>query len=125
MFFSKILSQTKLFEFIVFNRIPCSHHTYVVLGAYVVQSDAGDYDPNTHIGTEYIANIPFAPQQLQTTKMLQQIVELHKLHKWVGMFYVLKIVNYVEDDYLVIYVLYFSNIKEVWCRMYMWFRRKK
>ncbi|CAH8674529.1 unnamed protein product [Schistosoma haematobium] len=66
---------------IISGQIPCSHHTYVVLGAYVVQSDAGDYDPNTHIGTEYIANIPFAPQQLQTTKMLQQIVELHKLHK--------------------------------------------
>ncbi|CAH8589501.1 unnamed protein product [Schistosoma turkestanicum] len=66
---------------IISGQIPCSHHTYVVLGAYVVQSDAGDYDPNTHIGTDYIANIPFAPQHLQTTKMLQQIVELHKLHK--------------------------------------------
>ncbi|KAH8868651.1 Band 4.1-like protein 3 [Schistosoma japonicum] len=66
---------------IISGQLPCSHHTYVVLGAYVVQSDAGDYDPATHIGTDYIANIPFAPQHLQTTKMLQQIVELHKLHK--------------------------------------------
>ncbi|CAH8872215.1 unnamed protein product [Trichobilharzia szidati] len=66
---------------IISGQLPCSHHTYVILGAYVVQSDAGDYDPNTHIGTDYIANIPFAPQHLQTSKMLQQIVELHKLHK--------------------------------------------
>ncbi|CAH8635038.1 unnamed protein product [Heterobilharzia americana] len=66
---------------IISGQLPCSHHTYVILGAFVVQSDAGDHDPNTHIGTDYIANIPFAPQQLQTSKMLQQIVELHKLHK--------------------------------------------
>ncbi|CAH8658806.1 unnamed protein product [Heterobilharzia americana] len=52
---------------IISGQLPCSHHTYVILGAFVVQSDAGDHDPNTHI----VTNI----------KMLQQIVELHKLHK--------------------------------------------
>ncbi|VDP67291.1 unnamed protein product [Echinostoma caproni] len=52
-----------------------------MLGAYAVQSDAGDYDPVNHTGIEYISNMPFAPQALQTPKMLQRIVELHKLHK--------------------------------------------
>ncbi|CAL8073651.1 unnamed protein product [Calicophoron daubneyi] len=66
---------------IISGQLPCSFQTYVMLGAYVVQSEAGDYDSENHNGTEYISNMPFAPQSMQTPKMLQRIVELHKLHK--------------------------------------------
>ncbi|OON13963.1 FERM central domain protein, partial [Opisthorchis viverrini] len=66
---------------IISGQLPCSFQTYVVLGAYAVQSEAGDYDPQTHGGIEYISNMPFAPQSLQTPQMLQRITELHKLHR--------------------------------------------
>ncbi|THD26896.1 SPRY domain containing protein [Fasciola hepatica] len=66
---------------IISGQLPCSFQTYVMLGAYAVQSEAGDYDPVNHAGIEYISSMPFAPQTLQTPKMLQRIVELHKLHK--------------------------------------------
>ncbi|KAF8570826.1 hypothetical protein P879_00290 [Paragonimus westermani] len=61
--------------------LSCSFQTYVILGAYAVQSEAGDFDPSMHTGIEYISNMPFAPQSLQTPQMLQRIVELHKAHK--------------------------------------------
>ncbi|TGZ75742.1 hypothetical protein CRM22_000226 [Opisthorchis felineus] len=66
---------------IISGQLPCSFQTYVVLGAYAVQSEAGDYDPQNHGGIEYISNMPFAPQSLQTPQMLQRITELHKLHR--------------------------------------------
>ncbi|CAH8602423.1 unnamed protein product [Dicrocoelium dendriticum] len=66
---------------IISGQLPCSFQVYVILGAYAVQSEAGDYDPDNHVGIEYISNIPFAPQSLQTSQMLQRITELHKLHK--------------------------------------------
>ncbi|KAA0184818.1 SPRY domain containing protein [Fasciolopsis buskii] len=66
---------------IISGQLPCSFQTYVMLGAYAVQSEAGDYDPINHAGIEYISSMPFAPQTLQTPKMLQRIVELHKMHK--------------------------------------------
>ncbi|VEL37929.1 unnamed protein product [Protopolystoma xenopodis] len=52
-----------------------------MLGAYVVQSEAGDYDPTSHQGIDYISSMPFAPQTLQTPDMLHGIAALHRLHK--------------------------------------------
>ncbi|VEL27954.1 unnamed protein product [Protopolystoma xenopodis] len=65
---------------IVSGQLPCSFHIYVLLGAYIVQSEAGNHSPTEHVDTEYIRDQPFAPQHLQTNEMLQKIVELHKLN---------------------------------------------
>ncbi|TPP58639.1 Band 4.1 protein 2 [Fasciola gigantica] len=55
--------------------------TYCLLGAYIVQSEAGDHDPTQHEGIKYIQDHPFAPHMLQTPEMLERIVQLHKLHR--------------------------------------------
>ncbi|KAM3182467.1 hypothetical protein ACTXT7_012316 [Hymenolepis weldensis] len=61
-------------------RLPCSFTSYVILGSYVVQSDAGDFDPQRHQGIAYIRDHPFAPSHLQSTEMLYRIAETHRLH---------------------------------------------
>ncbi|EUB62652.1 Band 4.1-like protein [Echinococcus granulosus] len=60
------------------NLLPCSFNTYVILGAYVIQSEAGDWDSEVHEGIEYLYNVPFAPKNLQTPEMLIRIAELHQ-----------------------------------------------
>ena len=54
---------------------------YCLLGAYIIQSEAGDHDPTKHIGIKYIKDHPLARYVLQTTEMLEQMVEWHKLHR--------------------------------------------
>ncbi|VDP70528.1 unnamed protein product [Echinostoma caproni] len=66
---------------IVSGQLPCSFMTYCLLGAYIVQSEAGDHDPVQHEGIKYIQDHPFAPHMLQTPEMLERIVQLHKLHR--------------------------------------------
>ncbi|VUZ42998.1 unnamed protein product [Hymenolepis diminuta] len=61
-------------------QLPCSFTSYVILGSYVVQSDAGDFDPQRHQGIAYIRDHPFAPNHLQSTEMLYRIAETHRLH---------------------------------------------
>ena len=56
---------------------------YCLLGAYIVQSEAGDYDPAQHEGIKYIQDHPFAPHVLQTPEMLERMVRLHKRHRYV------------------------------------------
>ncbi|KAL7054526.1 hypothetical protein AAHC03_025996 [Spirometra sp. Aus1] len=62
---------------LISGQLPCSFNTYVLLGAYVIQSEAGDYDPNVHEGIKYLAKVPFAPRDLQTNEMLARIKYLH------------------------------------------------
>ncbi len=59
-------------------RLPCSFNTYVILGAYIIQSEAGDWDPETHEGIDYLFNVPFAPREFQTPEMLVRIMEMHQ-----------------------------------------------
>ncbi|CAL8075999.1 unnamed protein product [Calicophoron daubneyi] len=66
---------------LVSGQLPCSFMTYCILGAYIVQSEAGDHDPSQHVGIKYIQDHPFAPHMLQTPEMLERIVQLHKLHR--------------------------------------------
>ncbi|KAF5403360.1 hypothetical protein PHET_03201 [Paragonimus heterotremus] len=66
---------------IVSGQLPCSFMTYCLLGAYIVQSEAGDHDPSLHVGIQYIQDHPLAPHALQTVEMLERIVQLHKLHR--------------------------------------------
>lgn len=61
-------------------QLPCSFFSYVILGSYVVQSDAGNFDPKQHQGIAYIRDHPFAPSHLQSTEMLYRITETHRLH---------------------------------------------
>ncbi|KAL5960654.1 Band protein 1 [Taenia solium] len=63
---------------IISGQLPCSFNTYVILGAYVIQSEAGDWDAEVHEGIEYLYNVPFAPKNLQTPEMLIRIAELHQ-----------------------------------------------
>ncbi|CDS37228.1 SPRY domain containing protein [Echinococcus multilocularis] len=63
---------------IICGQLPCSFNTYVILGAYVIQSEAGDWDSEVHEGIEYLYNVPFAPKNLQTPELLIRIAELHQ-----------------------------------------------
>ncbi|KAG5442556.1 Band 4.1-like protein 3 [Clonorchis sinensis] len=63
------------------NWLPCSFMVYCLLGAYIIQSEAGDHDPAQHVGIKYIQDHPFAPHVLQTPEMLERMVQLHKLHR--------------------------------------------
>lgn len=59
-------------------RLPCSFVTHALLGSYMVQSELGDYDPQTH-GPGYLKGLQFAPQQSEELEL--KVAELHQQHK--------------------------------------------
>ena len=61
-------------------KLPCSFVTHALLGAYLVQSELGDYDPVDHgLSADYIRDFDFAPNQ--TDDLLERIMEVHKTLK--------------------------------------------
>nr|CAH7720855.1 unnamed protein product [Callosobruchus chinensis] len=63
---------------ILSNRLPCSFVTHALLGSYLVQSELGDYDPDT-MGKNYLKDFKFAPNQ--TPDLEEKVMELHRTHK--------------------------------------------
>lgn len=63
---------------ILSGRLPCSYVTHALLGSYMVQSDLGDYDPQTH-APDYLSELQFAPQQSQELEL--KVAEMHQQHK--------------------------------------------
>ncbi|XP_018563354.1 protein 4.1 homolog isoform X3 [Anoplophora glabripennis] len=63
---------------ILSNRLPCSFVTHALLGSYLVQSELGDYDPDT-MGRYYLKDFKFAPNQSQDLE--DKVLELHRTHK--------------------------------------------
>lgn len=59
-------------------RLPCSFVTHALLGSYMVQSELGDYDPQSH-GPDYLKGLQFAPQQSEELEL--KVAELHQQHK--------------------------------------------
>lgn len=58
-------------------KLPCSFVTHALLGAYLVQSELGDYDPVEHgVTIDYLREFDFAPAQ--TDDLLEKIMEIHK-----------------------------------------------
>ena len=58
-------------------KLPCSFVTHALLGAYLVQSELGDYDPVEHgVTADYLREFAFAPHQ--TDDLLEKIMEIHK-----------------------------------------------
>ena len=58
-------------------RLPCSFVTHALLGAYLVQSELGDYDPMEHGNTiDYLRDFDFAP--CQSDDLLEKIMEIHR-----------------------------------------------
>merc|ERR1719220_1750235 len=61
-------------------KLPCSFVTHALLGAYLVQSELGDYDPVDHgLSPDYIRDFDFAPNQSED--LLERIMEVHKTLK--------------------------------------------
>ena len=61
-------------------KLPCSFVTHALLGAYLAQSELGDYDPVDHgLTTDYIRDFDFAPSQSED--LLERIMEVHKTLK--------------------------------------------
>jgi len=61
-------------------KLPCSFVTHALLGAYLVQSELGDYEPVDHgHTTDYIRDFDFAPNQSED--LLERIMEVHKTLK--------------------------------------------
>jgi hypothetical protein len=63
---------------ILSNRLPCSFVTHALLGSYLVQSELGDYDPET-MGRNYLKEFKFAPNHTQDLE--DKVIELHRTHK--------------------------------------------
>ncbi|XP_044265242.1 protein 4.1 homolog isoform X1 [Tribolium madens] len=63
---------------ILSNRLPCSFVTHALLGSYLVQSELGDYDPDT-MGRNYLKDFKFAPNHTQDLE--DKVIELHRTHK--------------------------------------------
>jgi len=58
-------------------KLPCSFVTHALLGAYLVQSELGDYDPVEHgVTSDYLREFAFAPHQ--SDDLLEKIMEIHK-----------------------------------------------
>ncbi|EDV23383.1 expressed hypothetical protein [Trichoplax adhaerens] len=58
-------------------RLPCSFNTYALLGAYTVQAEIGDYDPETCIGN-YVSEFQVAPDDVQSEELEQIVMKYHK-----------------------------------------------
>ncbi|CAH8655920.1 unnamed protein product [Schistosoma bovis] len=59
-------------------KLPCSWVTQALLGSFMVQAELGDFDPDKHIGLDYLNEFEFVPSP--TPQLLKKIVELHKTH---------------------------------------------
>ena len=58
-------------------KLPCSFVTHALLGAYLVQSELGDYDTVEHgVTIDYLREFNFAP--CQSDDLLEKIMEIHK-----------------------------------------------
>lgn len=58
-------------------KLPCSFVTHALLGAYLVQSELGDYDSVEHGTTiDYLRDFDFAP--CQSDDLLEKIMEIHR-----------------------------------------------
>jgi len=58
-------------------RLPCSFVTHALLGAYLVQSELGDFDSIEHGTTiDYLRDFDFAP--CQSDDLLEKIMEIHR-----------------------------------------------
>jgi len=58
-------------------RLPCSFVTHALLGAYLCQSELGDYDASEHgLSIDYLRDFDFAPNQ--SDDLLEKIMEIHK-----------------------------------------------
>jgi hypothetical protein len=58
-------------------KLPCSFVTHALLGAYLVQSEVGDYEVNDHGPTlDYLRDFDFAP--CQSDDLLEKIMEIHR-----------------------------------------------
>ncbi len=56
-------------------KLPCSFVTHALLGAYLAQSELGDYDPVDHgLTVDYIREFDFAPNQSED--LLERIMEV-------------------------------------------------
>ena len=61
-------------------KLPCSFVTHALLGAYLAQSELGDYEPVDHgLNCDYIREFDFAPNQSED--LLERIMEVHKTLK--------------------------------------------
>uniref|UniRef100_A0A4W5PIY0 Protein 4.1 n=1 Tax=Hucho hucho TaxID=62062 RepID=A0A4W5PIY0_9TELE len=59
-------------------RLPCSFVTLALLGSYALQSELGEYDPETH-SPDYVKDLRLAPGQ--TKELEEKVMELHKTYR--------------------------------------------
>ncbi|CAB1350546.1 unnamed protein product, partial [Coregonus sp. 'balchen'] len=59
-------------------RLPCSFVTLALLGSYALQSELGEYDPETH-APDYAKDLRLAPGQ--TKELEEKVMELHKTYR--------------------------------------------
>ncbi|XP_071225054.1 protein 4.1-like isoform X6 [Salvelinus alpinus] len=59
-------------------RLPCSFVTLALLGSYALQSELGEYDPETH-APDYAKDLRLAPGQ--TKELEKKVMELHKTYR--------------------------------------------
>ncbi|XP_071230945.1 protein 4.1-like isoform X5 [Salvelinus alpinus] len=59
-------------------RLPCSFVTLALLGSYALQSELGEYDPETH-APDYAKDLRLAPGQ--TKGLEEKVMELHKTYR--------------------------------------------
>lgn len=65
---------------ILSGKLPCSFITLALLSSYAVQSQLGDYNPDTHGNTvDYLKGIEFSPTQ--NDELLEKVAELHRTHR--------------------------------------------
>ena len=62
-------------------KLPCSFVTHALLGAYLAQSELGDYDPVDHgLTIDYIREFDFAPNQSED--LLERIMEVRTQYRY-------------------------------------------
>ncbi|XP_056283370.1 band 4.1-like protein 2 isoform X2 [Pseudoliparis swirei] len=69
----------QLREDVASGRLPCSFVTHALLGAYTLQAEFGDHEPDQPRPLDNVGQLTFAPNQ--NKEMEEKILELHKSHR--------------------------------------------
>lgn len=88
-------------------KLPCSWVTQALLGSFLVQSELGDYDPDSMgPGINYLRQFEFVRNP--TDQLLQKIMELHKTHKYV-------LIELLINLTLIFIIVFISKLFRLWC----------
>ncbi|KAL3314797.1 erythrocyte membrane protein band 4.1-like [Cichlidogyrus casuarinus] len=65
---------------LITGKLPASFYVYAYLGAYLMQSEVGDFNETEHGNLKYLATFTFAPADVSPEPLHKAIADIHRRH---------------------------------------------